>query len=149
MRIHRISTKNLFVTGISLFVFACLFTYIIFFLTDTFRDYEHKETTGIIVDYEERWNPSTETNKYYPIISYEVDDNQYKTYGRSQDSMGDIGKSVTIEYNINNPKDARLDSDKADTASKVAIIIIDVVMLLGSMALIVCGIKRIKEDKQG
>lgn len=147
IKIHRVSTRNLFIAGISLFIFACFFSYIVFFLTDTYANYS--ETTGVITEYEERLDPTTNTNMYYPIIEYEVDGNKYSTYGTATEIKTETPKSVTIYYKINNPEEARLDENKTSTASKAIIVIIDAVMLLGSMAFIIYGFKRLKTDRQG
>ncbi len=147
IRVQRISIKNLLIAGISLFVFACLFSYIVFFLTDTFTNYN--ETTGVITEYEERLDLATNVNMYYPIIEYEVDGNKYSTHGTATERKLVTPKSVTIYYNTDNPEEARLDANKVSLASKVVIVIIDAVMFLGSMAFITCGVRRIKTERQG
>lgn len=147
IKVYRESPKNLFIVGISLFIFACLFSYIIFFLTDTFTNYS--ETTGVVIEYEERIDPVTNTNKYYPIIEYQVDGNKYTARGAATERKSNVNQSVTIYYNTNKPEESRLDKNEISTKSKVALVIIDVVMLLGSTAFITYAFKRRKANRQG
>ena len=142
---HRVpikSPKGFILIGIVILIFTSLIACAFLFTTNIFKTEGYVETKGIIVDETSHFDYES-GYMYSPIAEFEVNGEKYLVKSDSASSTPSfIGREVTIEYNVNNPKDARF-KQNTTLLRFLAIPIILIIMAAG-VSLIVVGIKKLR-----
>jgi len=140
------SPKSFIIIGICILLFMTLFTSILIFTTDIFKTDGYVETTGIIVDETCHFDYDNGDYMYSAIAEYEVNGEKLLVKSTSSSNIPvDIGKEVVIEYNIDNPRDARFKKDTM-MVKFIGIPIIAVFYII-AIVMIVVGIKKSRKQE--
>ena len=126
-------------------VFAVFFILITIMLLTTdnalFSSKEYVKTEGIVVGNVEKYDYENERNMYTPVAEYEVDGEKYQVVSHGSSSIPTPGgKKVTIEYNPDNPKEAKFEGSKWIYFATFLLIFV----FLGSgIGMVIVGIKKV------